>query len=544
MPINLRLLQFVKREAESIWFKILFTSVISGLANGIVVVVVNSAIKNNYQFNVRYFILFAICISLYIIAFKYSSFQTALLSRNAIAKMHLHIADLVRDAELLAFENIGRTRISAVLAENTEIIFEAARMITATCSAVIMLFFTFCYIAYLSRIAFVMAIILIACAVFIYTRNRKFINELMAATMKEESAFSSTVNHMLEGFKEIKINRVKSDDIFHNYLSKISIRVNDLRIRTEERFLSNQIFANVFWYFLVAAIVFLLPRIGGIGNDRIMSITTVVLFIIGPISVVVSAVPLLVKADFSLDQLDILQKELEAAGDYGRTHPENPFADSSGERTIGFKNIVFVYPAPADQGSFSIGPINLSIKKGEILFLVGGNGSGKTTLLKVITGLYYPQQGTMLFDGLGVNKSNYQHYRNEMSVIFSDFHLFDRLYGIEDVDMERLKHALKEMSLLDKTAYIDNRFTNLNLSSGQKRRLALIIALMEDKPILVIDELAADLDPEFRKYFYEVILVELKTRGKTIIATSHDDRYFHVADRVVKMEYGRIIDGD
>ena len=213
-------------------------------------------------------------------------------------------------------------------------------------------------------------------------------------------------------------------------------------------------------------------------------------------------------------------------------------------RRIEFRNIAFTYPAPQDQGSFSIGPIDLKVNEGEIIFLVGGNGSGKTTFLKVITGLYYPQQGTVLMDGLTVNKANYQHYRNEMAVIFSDFHLFDRLYGLKEVDMDRLKESLRSMGLMEKTAYVDGRFTNLNLSSGQKRRLALIIALMEDKPILVVDELAADLDPVFRKYFYEVILVDLKSRGKTIIATSHDDRYFHVADKVVKMEYGRIIDGD
>ncbi len=542
--MNLRLLQFIRQEAEALWLKILLTSIISGLANGVVVVIVNAATKGNYQFNLRYFFLFAICMAVYIITFKYSYFQTAIVLRNAMAKTHLRIADQLRNADLLSFEGIGRTRIHRVLSENSEIIFEASRMITAAGSAMIMLLFTFGYIAFLSKTAFFMAAILIVCAVFIYTRNQKTINTLMLTAIQKESDFFTTMNHLLDGFKEIKMNRAKSDDIFHTYLNKIALRVKDLRIDTEAKFLSNQLFAQVFWYFLVASIVFLLPRIGQMENQKIMSITTVVLFIMGPIGVVVATIPLLVKANFAIDQLDVLEKELGTADDLKGAHPENPFTVKDGSRRIEFRNIIFTYPAPSDQRSFSIGPIDLKIKEGEILFLVGGNGSGKTTLLKVITGLYHPRQGTVLMDGLSVNKANCQHYRNEMAVIFSDFHLFDRLYGLKEVDTVRMKESLRRMALMDKTAYVDGRFTNLNLSSGQKRRLALIIALMEDKPILVVDELAADLDPEFRKYFYEVILVELKSNGKTIIATSHDDRYFHVADRVVKMEYGRIIDGD
>jgi putative ATP-binding cassette transporter len=352
------------------------------------------------------------------------------------------------------------------------------------------------------------------------------------------------MNHLLNGFKEIKMNRTKSDDIFHNYLNEIALRVKELRISSESKFLSNQLFAQVFWYFLVASIVFLLPKISQIPNEKIMNITTVVLFIVGPIGMVVGAMPLIVKANFALDQLDDLENELSAADDLKDTNPDNPFTVPGGFKGIEFKNIIFTYSAPTDQGSFSIGPIDLKINAGEILFIVGGNGSGKTTLLKVITGLYYPRQGTVLMNGLMVNRTNYLHYRNEMATIFTDFHLFDRLYGVKEVDMGRLKESLRTMELLDKTAYVDGMFTNLNLSTGQKKRLALIIALMEDKPILVVDELAADLDPEFRKYFYQVILRDLKSSGKTIIATSHDDRYFHVADRVVKMEYGKIIDGD
>jgi len=137
--------------------------------------------------------------------------------------------------------------------------------------------------------------------------------------------------------------------------------------------------------------------------------------------------------------------------------------------------------------------------------------------------------------------TNYKHYRNLFSVIFTDFHLFDRLYGLKTVDEDDLDDLLVKMELASKTAYSEGKFTNINLSTGQKKRLAMIISYLEDKPIFMFDEVAADQDPVFRKYFYEVFLQNLKAKGKTIIAVSHDDRYFNMADRVLKMEFGKFV---
>jgi putative ATP-binding cassette transporter len=148
-----------------------------------------------------------------------------------------------------------------------------------------------------------------------------------------------------------------------------------------------------------------------------------------------------------------------------------------------------------------------------------------------------------MLDGTPLSQVGHQHYRNLFSVIFSDYHLFDRLYGLDDVAPKRVVDLLHLLELADKTQYSDGRFTTQELSSGQKKRLALLIALLEDKPVQVFDEWAADQDPGFRRYFYESILTDLKREGRTIVAATHDDRYFHVADRVLKMEYGQFVAG-
>ncbi|MDP6681467.1 MAG: cyclic peptide export ABC transporter [Desulfobacterales bacterium] len=539
--MNLKVLEFVSKGRERVWFKIGGAAAISGIANSAVVIIVNAAAKNYSQLNFKYLVLFALCITIYIITFKFSFSRSTYLARDIVAQTRLRIADKLRRASLLSFEGMGQGRIYTTLSENTEIIFEASRLITATASAVVMLMLTFGYLAVISRMALWMSIIIIFCAVFVYISNQEVIKRYLTTATQKEAEFYTSLNHFLHGFIEIKMNRAKSDDIFNNYLKKFALSEKDFKIKAEAKLLTNQIFAQTFWYFLVASIVFLLPQLTKISSNEIMSSITVVMFILGPIGMIVGSIPLIVKGNLAVDKLQGLENELDKVDDLKATSERNPFAPPAVFAQIRLDDAGFSYSDPGDLGSFSIGPIDLKINTGEIVFIIGGNGSGKTTLLKVMAGLYYPKSGAIFMNNRIVDKTNYAHYRNEMAAIFTEFHLFDRLYGVKDVDLDRVDEMFRIMELMDKTDYVDGEFTNLNLSTGQRRRLALIIALMEDKPVIIIDELAADQDPEFRKYFYEVLLKDLKAQGKTIIATSHDDRYFHVADRVVKMEYGKIV---
>jgi putative pyoverdin transport system ATP-binding/permease protein len=220
------------------------------------------------------------------------------------------------------------------------------------------------------------------------------------------------------------------------------------------------------------------------------------------------------------------------------TSPSSRLAGKTTFQSLRMERLAFSYTDPEGQQTFTVGPIDMTIGKGEPIIIAGGNGSGKTTLLKLIAGLYYPRSGSVYLDDVLVKPGNYEHYRKLYSIILSDFHIFDRL---RDIDYERFSWLMDKMELSKKTAYIDGRFTNLDLSAGQRKRLALVTSYLEDKPILIYDEIAADLDPEFRSYYYDVHLMELRKAGKTIIVVSHDDRYFHMGDRFFKMDYGRIV---
>jgi putative ATP-binding cassette transporter len=197
---------------------------------------------------------------------------------------------------------------------------------------------------------------------------------------------------------------------------------------------------------------------------------------------------------------------------------------------------------------FSIGPINLTIQPGELVFIVGGNGSGKTTLAKVLTGLYEPEEGTIEVDGRTIGWRERAAYRQRFSAVFNDFHLFDALLGIVDPDDPsraqadaRANALVAKLALDHKVKVVDGAFSTRALSTGQRKRLALVVAYLEDRPFYLFDEWAADQDPSFKAVFYEQLLPELRARGKAVIVITHDDRYFDLADRLLKLDNGRIV---
>jgi putative ATP-binding cassette transporter len=248
----------------------------------------------------------------------------------------------------------------------------------------------------------------------------------------------------------------------------------------------------------------------------------------------------LTKANLALADLARTEDQLAAA----RRAEEAPAtALSPGMRRIELRGGVYAYPGPDGRPAFTMGPCDLTLDAGEMVFIVGGNGSGKSTLLRVLTWLYEPRAGVILWDGQVVDRSNVADYRNLFATVFSDFHLFDRLYGLSNVDKAGAQALLETMGIAGKTTFEDGRFTNLDLSTGQRKRLALVAALLEDKTVYVLDELAADQDSDFRRRFYEELLPSMKRRGKTLAVVSHDERYFHVADRVLVMEDGRFVEG-
>jgi putative ATP-binding cassette transporter len=251
--------------------------------------------------------------------------------------------------------------------------------------------------------------------------------------------------------------------------------------------------------------------------------------------------PTLGRANVALKNVEELGLSLAAHKEAGVVEDVAPKREW--ER-LEFRGITHAYHREDEKESFTLGPIDLTLFPGELVFLTGGNGSGKTTLAKLLSGLYTPETGEVRLDGELITDENRESFRQYFSMVFSDFHLFESLLGLENPELdERAREYLLRLQLERKVQIKDGKFSTTDLSQGQRKRLALLTAYLENRPIYIFDEWAADQDPLFKQIFYYEILPDLKSQGKTLVVISHDDRYYGVADRVIKLEYGKIDSG-
>ncbi|MDA8528599.1 cyclic peptide export ABC transporter [Opitutaceae bacterium] len=534
-------LRFLSTESgimgKRIGFATLFSGVISGLMVTIILGAASSATDPSKSF--RNLLLFAVALSSMMIAKRFSLRQATDLTEDIVERLRLRVTDKIRRAELFYFEKIGAERFNNLLTTETQVISATATMAINAAASTVMLVVAFGFVAFLSLPAFFLSLGAIGTAVLAYRISLSTVDPLLRRTVEQENKFFSLLGHLLNGFSEIKINVRKNRDLYQGHLVPAASELRSLKVETGHRFVTTTIITHSAFYVLLAVIIFVLPKLGQIEPTVIIKISAVVLFIFGPLAEVVGVLPFLAKASVSIDtirQIEAdLDKEVGSHPPIDLEHPPTPWEVDN----IGVQNLEFSYETEDGSPGYALGPLDVTFKQGETVFIKGGNGSGKSTFLKLFTGLYPAKSGHLTVDGEAVTPTQLQRFRELFSIIFTDFHLFDRLYGVDAIDEDRLARLIHEMDLSEKTAFFEGRFSNLELSTGQRKRLALITVLTEDKPVLIFDEWAADQDPSFRKHFYHDILPALKAEGKTIIAATHDDHYFHTADRVITMDYGK-----
>jgi putative ATP-binding cassette transporter len=534
---------FLQRETHALDRKLLVLTVTSGIANAMNLAVINAAVDalKTGGPSWRLFVGFGLSIALFVYSLRYILYESTRITEAAICSVRLRLADKIRRSDLLTLESIGEADIHSRISRDTAAISQAARPLFAAAQGAIMIVCIVAYMAFVSPVAMLLCVILIAAGAGKYFKDRAAYDQGLQDASKQEDELFESLDGLLKGFKELRINKLKSDDVFDEFRSTAT-RVRDVRGRVMILFSNNIIFIEMFFVVLLGAVAFVLPVIATSFSGSATKIVAAILFFFGPLTNVVVMIPLLSQVNVTVENLQRLEAMLDGALAKSAGQEASPLVDMSSFHAIRFEGVSFTYRDPDGNATFQAGPIDGEVRRGEILFLVGGNGSGKTTFLKLFTALYWPAEGAIRVDDVAIGPANIQSYRNLFSAIFSDFHLFDKLHGLSDAAPERVNALLELMEISDKTAFRNGRFTNTHLSTGQRKRLALIVSYLEDKPVYVFDEVAADQDPHFRRYFYETMLPELKNTGKTVVVVSHDDRYFHVGDRVLEMDYGKLID--
>jgi len=292
-------------------------------------------------------------------------------------------------------------------------------------------------------------------------------------------------------------------------------------------------------FIVIGIYLFILPAAGHFNGATLTGYTLALLYLMTPLQVIMNTLPQLGRATVALQTLTQLGFKLAAVRPEDSLQTPPPDANW---KQLELRSVTHTYNGENESQSFVLGPVDLTFKHGELVFITGGNGSGKTTLIKLITGLYLPEGGHIYLDGRQINDETTEWYRQYFSAVFSDFYLFERLLGLVGPELEsQAKQFLGELKLSEKVKITDRKLSTIDLSQGQRKRLALLTAYLEDRLIYVFDEWAADQDPYFKNVFYMHLLPELKAKGKTVLVISHDDRYYHVADRVIKLDEGQLV---
>ena len=534
------LVKFFYREVPGSRVRIMSASLISGLARGMILTTINAgaaAVMAN-RFAWEHLIAFVLFVLLFGAANYYALSRARMMVEEMTKGLRMRISDKLLFTHLRFVESQGIGEIYARLTTDVTQVARAAIKFLNAVQNIVVVLFCLGYIGWLSPLALGCTIVAIIVGLVVYlAQDRRAVGKVRAARAKEAEFFTG-IKDILDGYKEIKLNRARHMAVREG-IDEVSADFRDLNVGAEILYIRGFMTSQLFLFGLMGMLIFVLPQLVPEVGGAVFPFLAAILFLVGPMENLVTAMPRLSKARVSLRKVRELEAALDAevASDEDRSRRIAPL----GFETLTLDGIGFEFVEEGSDDSFDLGPVDLEIRRGEVMFIVGGNGSGKTTLLKVLTALYTPTAGRILIDGRPVEAADRQAYREMFSAIYNDFHLFRRLYGMTDPDLGQLDRLLSLLQLSRKTRYEGEAFSTVSLSTGQRKRLAYAVAALEDRNIYVLDEFAADQDPGFRRFFYNELLPELKAQGKTIIAVTHDDAYFHACDRLIKMDYGRIV---
>ena len=537
-------LQLVHREMHASVRKLVFMSIIGGVSNAAILTAINTgaaAADTEERGSLWAAILFVVALFLFFKTQVYVSTTITSEIEAIIHKLRVRMMDYVRRSELLSIEDIGRSRIVAAISSDAAILTQASNMLSFSIQGPILIGFVAVYVAYLSFTAFILSVLIVSLAgVIFHFRSRKLTEERSRAAEWERKLFDR-ITDFLDGFKEIRLNRPRSNALFEDAVD-VSRTAANIKIRAQSETFKQIAYSQGYMYILLGTVVFVAPQFSeSLGGSSVAKITAALLYVIGACFALVQSIPILMNANAAADRIVRLEDLLRSTVSSETDEVVSPKSFD----TIEMRQIIFSYVDRHSDVAFHIGPIDFTLRSGELLFITGGNGSGKSTFLRVLAGLYHPESGEILLDGRRVNKATRDEYRELFSAIFYDYHLFRRLYGVPDLDPGELARLLAKFRLEDKTGLINGEFRTLDLSGGQRRRLALIVSMLEDRPIMLLDEWTAEQDPEYRRKFYDELVPEMMRAGKTVVVITHDDRYLdelRLPGRRIHMEEGRIVE--
>jgi len=514
------------------------TSFLAGVGYTMLIALIKKAVADGLLAQGKLIWTFvALCVAIPLCGFA-SQLILLYLTSQASYELRIQLSRQILSAPLRQLEKLGPHRLLATVTQDISSVIELVTVLPQMLTQAAMMIGCVVYLAWLSwKLLLVMlGFMLIGLLTHQLPLMRAF--RYFRLLREEWDAMYKAFHGLIVGTKELKLNRRRREAFFAEQLEPAAAGLRDYGLKGNRIAMAASNWGQILFFIFIGLLLFAASSLIAIQPQVLIGYTLAVLFMITPLTMLLNQIPALERAYLAAERIEELGFSLNTE------KPERLLLSASVNaswRRLDLVDVTHAYHQDGGNTDFQLGPINLTLHPGELIFLIGGNGSGKTTLVKLLMGLYEPEAGEIRLDNKPVTMSDRDDYRQQFSAVFYDFYLFERLFGIDakDIDGESQKY-LDLLQLSQKLTVKNGTLSTIDLSQGQRKRVALLNAYLEDRPIYIFDEWAADQDPQFKRIFYYELVPELKNRGKTVIVISHDDRYYGLADRLIKLESGKV----
>ena len=535
----MKLLLFLLQRSLTTLSHATLAGLVTGVCSAALIAVVNSALHRGDWPSAILVGSFAGLVIAKLGSGAYMSVLLTRFSQEATSELRRELSFKILATPLSRLEMIGIAQLLAVLTEDVQVIRSSLQYIPTLAVNVAILAACTLYLAYLSWPLLVVVLAFVTLGVAVYPALARMGLASLGAARGEHDNLLRLLRALTEGVKELKLHRARREAFMAEALLPTTELLKRHHVKAMTYFVLAQSWGYLLYFALLAVVLFALPSLLEIDTPTLTGYVLTILYLLAPLGSVARVLPALAPANVALQKIEATG--LSLATRESRGPDEEDRADMRPWASLELIGVSYAYPHEQGDRDFTLGPLNLRLRPGEIVFLSGGNGSGKSTLAKLLVGLYLPDTGEVRHNGRVIGETDLLWYRELFSVVFSDGYLFDNLLGLGSSEIDALARDHLALLQLDGKVKVENgEFSTTALSRGERKRLALLTAYLEDRPIYVFDEWAADQDPQFKELYYKHLLPALRDRGKTVLAITHDERYFDVADRVIRLEEGQL----
>jgi putative ATP-binding cassette transporter len=539
----MKIIYFLMQHSRRLLVLAILAGIISGAANTGLLAIINSALNNESTQTTLALAFIGLCLLVPISRIA-AELLLAYLGQGALFQLRMELSRQILGVPLRKLEELGPHRLMSALTDDVPSITNIVTVIPLLCINIAVTVSCLVYMAWLSLPMFGAVIALIVLGIVSYQLPVAKSFQYIRLARREGDNLYNHFRALTEGIKELKTHSSRRRAFLNDVLRNTALNFKKHNLAGGSIYTIAASWGQLLVFVVIGLLIFSLA--GWISADRavLSGFTLSVLYLMTPLQVIMNTLPNMGRASVALHNVEELGLSLTPSKTENYAD-EKLLASVPLWESIELSDVTHTYQREGEESPFILGPVNLTFRAGELVFLTGGNGSGKTTLAKLMIGLYTPEAGELRLNGKLVGEEMMDYYRQHFSVVFSDFYLFDTLLGLKADELDdKARQYLRQLQLDSKVDVKDGALSTTNLSQGQRKRLALLTAYLEDRPIYVFDEWAADQDPYFKEIFYHQLLPELKASGKTVIAITHDDRYYHLGDRIIKLDSGKILYDD